>query len=97
MYTVRLNCPHCRRSLLCHRLIAPGECLRCPYCAGQFRAGIDEAPQGVCESIQTQPRRSPGILLGWLLFANLLVLAGGGLAVAVVLGNRTQSVGWGGL
>jgi DNA-directed RNA polymerase subunit RPC12/RpoP len=83
MLTVHLSCPNCSRNLLCHRLIAPGERLRCPHCGGQFRAGIDDAPQSVAK-----PRRGHGILLAWLLFANLLLLAGGGIAIAVAVGNR---------
>ncbi len=90
MLTVQLTCPRCSRHLRCHRLIAPGERLRCPHCGGQFRAGIDEAPQSVGGSNQAEPRRGHGILLGWLLFANLLLLAGGGFAIAVAFGNRAR-------
>ncbi|MHB1424746.1 MAG: prenyltransferase/squalene oxidase repeat-containing protein [Gemmataceae bacterium] len=90
MPSVHLICPHCRRDLLSQRLIAPGEFLRCPYCSRQFRAGMDEAPRSAAAPSQAAPRRGYGILLAWLLFANLLVLVGGGIAIAVYFGSRAQ-------
>jgi hypothetical protein len=90
MPTVHLTCPRCTRNLRCQRLIAPGERLRCPHCSGQFRAGLEEAPRLAATS-QTEPRSSRGILLAWLLFANLLVLGGGGFAIAVAFSNRARS------
>lgn len=90
MLTIHLSCPRCSRNLRCHRLIAPGERLRCPHCGGVFRAGIDDAPQSVSESSQALPSRGRGILLAWLLFANVLVLAGSGIGIAVALGNRDK-------
>jgi hypothetical protein len=81
MLTVQLTCPLCSRILRCQRLIAPGERLRCSHCGGQFRAGTAPAP--------SEARR--GALLGWLLFANLLVLAGVGLTVAIVFSQRGRA------
>ncbi|HZV04981.1 MAG TPA: hypothetical protein VE999_07865 [Gemmataceae bacterium] len=85
MLTVHLTCPRCAHNLRCRRLIAPGERLRCPHCGGQFKAGVDNAPKSAAAP------RGRGILLAWLLFANLLLLLGGGITVAVALGNRAKS------
>jgi len=94
MLTVHLSCPCCSRALLSHRLIAPGERLRCPKCGSWFRAG------GSGESgTVTAPRRGRGILLAWLVFIGFVLLSGGGIAVLASLGNREKGqgdefVGW---
>lgn len=84
MPTVQLTCPACRRLLRCHRLIAPGERLRCPYCKGPFLAGANAAGPSAAP-----PRRSA--LLGWLLFANLLAIVGSIFAVVLVFNHRAHS------
>lgn len=84
MLTVHLNCPLCRRSLRCQRLIAPGERLRCPHCRGVFQAGIDEPvrnPEPGKQAVRSA-------LAGWLLFATFLLLAGGGFGIAVAVTSR---------
>ena len=90
MPSVHLTCPCCRRNLLSPRLIAPGEKLRCPYCSGQFRAGIDDRRRALPRRVGPRRAAGYGIVLAWLLFANLLLLGGGVIAVAVYLGHREQ-------
>lgn len=84
MLTVQLSCPHCRRILRSRRLIAPGECLLCPHCSMSFRAGADSA--------QPAERASAfgSRLMRWLVLANMLVLVGGGGAIAWAIHRRVQ-------
>jgi hypothetical protein len=84
MPTVHLSCPRCSHNIRCHRLIAPGERLRCPHCGSWFRAGGSDGAEAAAE-----PRRGHGILLAWLLFVGFLLLSGGSLAILAALGNRT--------
>ena len=85
MLTVQLSCPHCCRILRSRRLIAPGEFLLCPHCAKSFRAGA--------ESAQSTERSSTfgSLLIRWLVLANLLVLVGGGGAIAWAIHRRAQT------
>ncbi|HTU89833.1 MAG TPA: hypothetical protein VMF69_07040 [Gemmataceae bacterium] len=82
MLTVQLSCPCCSHNLRSHRPIAPGQPLRCPHCGSSFRAGCSDS---------IEPRRRYGILLAWLLFANLLLLAGGILAILATIGKRERA------
>lgn len=85
MLAVHLTCPRCLRSLRSNRLIAPGEMLRCPHCGVSFRAGLD-APAANAAS-----NPGPGVhsaLAAWLVFAVVLLLAFGGLVVAVLVSKR---------
>ncbi len=85
MLTVHLSCPCCSRNLRSHRLITPGERLRCPHCGSRFRAG------GSDENGHTpQPRRGRGILLAWSLFAGFLLLSGGSIALLMAIDSRAQ-------
>ncbi len=88
MLTVHLSCPRCSRNLRSHRLIAPGDRLRCPKCGSWFRAGSSSETDTA-----TQPRRGHGILLAWLVFLSFLLLSGGSIAVLASLGNRTKPQG----
>ncbi len=81
MLTVHLSCPCCSHNLRSHRPIAPGQTVRCPHCGSSFRAG--------CSST-SESRRGAGILLAWLLFANLLLLAVGGIALVAAIGKRER-------
>jgi hypothetical protein len=85
MLTVHLSCPRCSRKLRCHRLIAPGERLRCPHCGSWFRVGSSDGAESAAE-----PRRGHGILLAWLLFVGFLLVSGGSLALFAALGNRAE-------
>ena len=91
MLTVHLNCPRCTRSLRCNRLIALGERLRCPYCGGQFHAGIDKPTPSAERGTQKNKSALRSALAGWLLFAALLLLAGGGFALAVAFSKRART------
>jgi hypothetical protein len=85
MPVVQLTCPRCVHSIRCHRLIAPGERLRCPHCSASFRAGIDEPPR------DEGPSRGRGIVMAWTFFAAVLLLLFAGLTIAVVFKNRTRA------
>jgi hypothetical protein len=52
---------------------------------------MDDAPQSVPAASQAGAGQGRGILLAWLLFANLLLFAGGGIAIAVAFGNRPKT------
>ncbi|HEY7154785.1 MAG TPA: hypothetical protein VH575_12555, partial [Gemmataceae bacterium] len=88
MLAVHLACPRCTRHLRSNRLIAPGEPLRCPRCGARFRAGLDDGP-GSAAAPSPPQAKGGGILLAWLLFALVLLLAFGGLELAVLLSKRS--------
>ncbi|HTU18689.1 MAG TPA: hypothetical protein VMG10_11560 [Gemmataceae bacterium] len=88
MLTVHLSCPCCTHTLRCRRLIAPGERLRCPHCGDQFRAGIDEPTSKAEIGKQDEKPVLHSALGAWLVFAVLLLLAGGGIATAIAFSKR---------